>query len=224
MPLLSLRLKTIAGFVKKGARVCDVGTDHARLAIYLKKSGIVESVIATDINEKPLLTAKRNIENAGVFGIDLRLCDGLSLVNPDEADTVIIAGIGGNVISGIIDGGRQFFIKDCATFILQPTTSPEVLRRFLYENGFEITEEKPVFENGKAYSVMVCRYTGEKTGMGDAFYYIGKVKPETQSGIRYIEKQQKRCFEKMNALKDDTDKADIYIKYKKIYEDISSLL
>ena len=126
MPLLSLRLKTIAGFVKKGARVCDVGTDHARLAIYLKKSGIAESVIATDINEKPLLTAKRNIENAGVFGIDLRLCDGLSFVNRNEADTIIIAGIGGNVISGIIDGGRQFFIKDCATFILQPTTAPEV--------------------------------------------------------------------------------------------------
>ena len=224
MPLLSLRLKTIADSVKKGAKVCDVGTDHGRLAIYLKKSGTADSVIATDINEKPLLTAKRNIENARVKGIELRLCDGLSLVNQNEADTIIIAGIGGNVISGILDGGRQFFIKDAVTFILQPTTSPEILRRFLCENGFEITEEKPVFENNKAYSVMLCRYTGNKAETDDAFYYVGKVKPETQSGIQYIKKQQKRCFEKMNALKDDSDKADIYLKYKKIYEDISGLL
>ena len=94
MTHLSLRLETIASLVPLGARVCDVGTDHGLLPIYLKQKGIAKSVIATDLNEKPLENARKNISSSGITDISLRLCDGLSGVSQNEADTVIIAGMG----------------------------------------------------------------------------------------------------------------------------------
>ena len=87
---LSLRLKTIAALVPKGARVCDVGTDHARLPIYLISEKIASRVIATDLRPLPLENAKKNVEYSGVTGIELRLCDGLSAVKKHEADVIII--------------------------------------------------------------------------------------------------------------------------------------
>ena len=142
MSSLSVRLSAIADFIAKGSRVCDVGTDHALLAIHLIKSGIAKQVIATDIGKKPLKNALKNIENANVCGIDLRLCDGLSGISENEADTVVIAGMGGEVISGIIKRGAD--IAKNVTLILQPTTSPEFLRLFLYNEGYRILEEVPI--------------------------------------------------------------------------------
>ena len=100
--MLSRRLKTIATLVPFGARVCDIGTDHAILPVFLSENTLVKSIIATDVREKPLKNAKENIERSGVANIKLRLCDGFSGINPDEFDTAVIAGMGGEVISGII--------------------------------------------------------------------------------------------------------------------------
>ena len=94
MSALSKRLSVIASLVPSGARVCDIGTDHAYLGIELIKSGKAISVIACDINEKPLLKAKANIEKSGVNGIELRLQDGLAGIKPGDADCIVIAGIG----------------------------------------------------------------------------------------------------------------------------------
>ena len=104
---LSLRLSTIASLVPKGAFVCDVGTDHGFLPIFLMESGKARGVIATDINEKPLKKAKENLKKTGTEGITLRLCDGLSGIKKGDADTVIIAGMGGEVISGILERGKE---------------------------------------------------------------------------------------------------------------------
>ena len=98
---LSLRLKTIASLVPFGARVCDVGTDHGYLSIHLKQSGIAKQVIASDLRPDPLENAKKNIKYLNVTGIDLRLGNGLQPVTENEVDTVIIAGMGGEVISAI---------------------------------------------------------------------------------------------------------------------------
>ena len=138
--MLSVRLSAIADYVKKGAFVCDVGTDHGYLAVHLMKSGVAKRVIATDINAKPLANAQKNIEKSEVFGIELRLCDGLGGVNRGEADTVIIAGMGGEVISGILERGASIVREKNITLFLQPTTSPVFLRRYLCENGFSIKE------------------------------------------------------------------------------------
>ncbi len=222
MSELSLRLKTIASLVPIGARVCDVGTDHARLPIYLKQTGIAKSVIATDLNEKPLEFAKKNIEKSGIDGITLRLCNGLAAVKNGEADTVIIAGIGGEVISLIL-GNCNWIKNSSITLILQPTTSPEVLRKLLISKGFNILTETPLYENGKIYSIMTACFYGSTTQYPEHFYYIGKV-PKNEIGIIYIKKQQKRIFDCMNAYKNIPKKKKEYEYFKKIYTEIEKTL
>ena len=222
MSALSLRLETIASLVPRGARVCDVGTDHARLPIHLIKNGIATTVIATDLNKKPLENAQKNLEASNVSGIMLRHCDGLSGVAKNEADTIIVAGIGGEVISGILDRCDWLKSKDI-TLILQPTTSPETLRRFLSQNGFEILSETPVFENQKVYSVIKANFCGLVSDHPEHYYYIGRV-PRTPDGIIYIKKQQKRVMDCMKAYQNIQSKAEDFRIYHTIYTAIENYL
>ena len=222
--MLSFRLSAIADFVKKNAAVCDIGTDHGYLAIHLMKSGTAKRVIATDINAKPLANAQKNIEKSGVNGIELRLCDGISGVTRGEADTFIIAGMGGEVISGILERSAEIVKESEITLILQPTTSPEFLRRFLCENGFRIKEEKAVFENGKIYSVMLVSFTGEITEHGNGYYYIGELNISDETALKYIEKQYSRNLKCMQSLENILSKAAEYEYYKSVVEGIEKAL
>lgn len=221
---LSLRLKLIASLVPKGARVCDIGTDHALLPIYLIENNIAEFVIATDIRPLPLENAKRNVAASGLTGIELRLCDGLSAVKKDEVDTVIIAGIGGEVISGIISRAALIRNQPYPLLILQPTTSAESLRRYLYENGFEIKTETALKENGKLYSVITARFTGKVKKMPEHFYYIGMVDPKTEDGYLYIQKQYIRLKKCADALINIPEKQAEYLHYKKLSDDTFRIL
>ena len=172
---MNKRLTEIFSALPKCNTFADIGCDHGYLAIYLKQNNIAKTVIATDIGEKPLKSAQKNVAEANVSGIDLRLCDGLSGINPNETDTIIIAGMGGEVISGLIERGKNVAARESVTLILQPTTSPEFLRRFLYSNGYEILAEIPVFENGKVYSVMKVQFiqkTNIKLARTKDFDYI----------------------------------------------------
>ncbi len=221
---LSRRLELIASLVPKGARVCDVGTDHARLPIFLIEEKKAERVIATDIRPLPLENAKKNVAASGVKGIELRLCDGLSAVKKEETDAVIIAGIGGEVISGIISRANQLKEPPFPLLILQPTTSPEILRRYLYDNGFRIKTETALKENGKLYSVMTAFFTGKQTEMPEYFYYAGKVDPETEAGFLYIQKQYRRLKDCADALKSIPEKQAEHLHYKKLSDSIKKLL
>ena len=223
MPL-SQRLKLIASLVPKGARVCDIGTDHARLPIYLIEQKTAERVIATDIRPLPLENAKRNVALSGVTGIELRLCDGLSAVKKSETDTVIIAGMGGEVISGIISRAELLREQPYPLLILQPTTSPEALRKYLYESGFEILTETALKENGKLYSVMTACFTGEAKEMPEYFYFAGKTDPKTEDGYLYIKKQYIRLKKCADALCDIPEKQAEYLHYKKLSDQILKLL
>ena len=224
MSELSIRLSTIASLVPEDARVCDVGTDHAFLPIFLKRRGRVKSVIATDINPKPLAKAEENIKRSKVEGISLRLCDGISGVKPDEADTFIIAGMGGQVISGILKRGEKAVKSEKITLILQPTTSPEFLRKFLYQNGFSILKEIPVEENGKLYSVMLCAYTRRAEEREEGFYFSGLVDPSDEIGRKYIEKQKNRAFMCLKALENIEEKKNDYLYFKNVFENLKKLV
>jgi len=223
MPKLSFRLEAICSLVPFGARVCDIGTDHGYLSIELVKQKKAKSVIATDINEKPLSRARKNIALSGVEGISLRLCDGLSGVNKGETDCVIIAGMGGEVIAKIIEDAKDILNDKAVTIILQPTTSPEFLRKFLANNGFEIQEELPIFENGKLYTAMRVCYVGMPRRYEEFWYFIGDLSPLNENGKRYIEKQYLRCFKCMKSL-ENTKKVDEFNYYKSICDGINNYL
>ncbi len=221
---LSQRLKLIASLVPKGARVCDIGTDHARLPIYLIEQQTADRVIATDIRPLPLENAKRNVALSGVAGIELRLCDGLSAVKKSETDTVIIAGMGGEVISGIISRAELLRERPYPLLILQPTTSPEALRKYLYESGFEILTETALKENGKLYSVMTACFTCEAKEMPEYFFFTGELDPKTEDGYLYIKKQYIRLKKCADALCDIHEKQAEYLHYKKLSDQILKLL
>ena len=188
MTVLSKRLSLIAELVDAGSSVCDVGTDHGYLPAFLYLCGKCKSVIATDINEKPLRCAQKNLARLGADGVRLVLCDGLDGLGRKDADTVIIAGMGGEVISGIID--RAPFLRDEAVkLILQPTTSAKDLRLYLSANGFCVRREQVVCENGKIYSVMAVRFCGAPYTLSETEQLIGALVPDCADAREYIKKQ-----------------------------------
>ncbi len=220
---LSKRLSLIARFVNEGSSVCDVGTDHGYLPAFLYLSGKCKSVIATDINEKPLTSARANLERLSADGVRLILCDGLEKVTRDDADTVIIAGMGGEVISGIID--RAPFLRDnTVTLILQPTTAAKELRLFLSQNGFAVEKETALSENGKIYSVMCVRFTDTPYDIDAVRAVIGILKPDSDDSKEYIKKQYRiaqKCADDLSMVKNKQTEYKYYLNLSKELKNIS---
>lgn len=151
-----------AEMVRGGSRLADIGTDHGYLPIELCLSGKIPSAIACDINPLPLSSAEENIALYGLSGrIQTRLSDGLEGIDPGEADDIVIAGMGGELIRDILAAAP--WVRDgTKRLILQPMTHHGDLTAWLYENGFEIVSQRAVTDAGKPYTALAARYTGEK--------------------------------------------------------------
>ena len=154
---ISKRLLCCASMVQPGSRVADIGTDHGYLGIYLLQAGAARHVIACDLRKDPLENARRNAKLFGVDGeMELRLSDGLEKILPDEVDTVVMAGMGGDLIQKILSQ-CPWRRREGLQFILQPQSAGNVLRRWLCEDGFEIRREEPVQDGHFLYTVMDIR-------------------------------------------------------------------
>lgn len=220
---LSKRLSLIASLVNEGSSVCDVGTDHGYLSAFLYLSKKCKSVIATDINEKPLRSASENFKKLEVDGVRLILCDGLSAIGRKDADTVIIAGMGGEVISGIIE--RAPFLRDnTVSLILQPTTAAKELRQFLSQNAFAVEREFAISENKKIYSVMLVRFSGVPYKIDDVQSVIGILKPDNADAVKYIQKQYRISQKCADDLENVPHKQKEYKNYLKLSEKLKTVL
>jgi tRNA (adenine22-N1)-methyltransferase len=149
---LSERLMAAALLVAPGQAVADVGTDHGYIPIWLVQTGVTNRVIASDINKGPLENARRSAALRGAEGIEFRLCEGLSGIRQDEADAVIIAGMGGETIASII--GASGWDWRGKSLILQPMTKQAELICRLYESGFSIEEERFAQEKDEIYRII----------------------------------------------------------------------
>lgn len=159
---LSKRLNVIASFVTPGSVLADIGTDHAYIPVYLIDNGIIQTALALDINEGPLLKATENIKKYGFEDkITVRLSDGLENLRPGEADSIIIAGMGGLLIKRILNDGREF-IQTVREIILSPHREMEEVRRFLHQEGFRIDTEKMLVEDKKFYVIIKAVKGNEK--------------------------------------------------------------
>ncbi len=150
---LTPRLRLLADWVPPGARLADVGTDHAYLPVWLRLHGRVAFAIACDLREGPLARARETGRIWGADGVDYRLGDGLAAVSPEEADTVVIAGMGGENIAAILSRA-PWTAGEGRTLLLQPQTRAETLRAFLAENGYAIRREALVEDRGVIYPVI----------------------------------------------------------------------
>ncbi len=148
---LSKRLQRIADFIHPGERIVDVGTDHAYIPIWLLLNGIVTDAAATDIRSGPLDLARRDTERYGVAQrLKLLQCDGLAQCHPEDVDTIIIAGMGGDTISGILDRAPWAMEKK---LILQPQTKQAELRGYLSAHGVAIKDAVLAYDTGRIYLI-----------------------------------------------------------------------
>ena len=154
------RLKTIAAFVVEGSRVADIGTDHAQLAIELIGSGRASKVIAADLNAGPLEAARKNISAAGLEDrIDVRLGDGLTVLEAGEVDAVCMAGMGGALMVEILSNDVS---RSLGRLILQPMNAVERVRQWLELNGWAIVDEDLAEAGGIVYEI-ICAERGGRS-------------------------------------------------------------
>lgn len=183
----SNRLTKIAELIKAGSRVADIGCDHGYLALYLAKSQKCKNIIATDLNEMPLKKAINNFKRFGVLGkIETRLGSGVMPIESPEADVVIVAGMGGELISSIIEEGKangRVFEK----YILQPMSRAEVLRKYLCENGFKIDNEHLLSEKGRIYSIMEVSIGKDDSCICD-YYLTRHILKNKEFAAKYTDK------------------------------------
>lgn len=202
---LSVRLQAVADMVTEGTKVADVGTDHAYIPIYLVEHDKNPSAIAMDINRGPLRKAEENISSHNLENkIETRLSDGLKQLHLGEADSVVIAGMGGGLVVKIMEEGvlHKKYVKE---WILQPQSEISKVRQYLNENGYCIVEENMVIDEGKFYPMMrVTEGTIEEYTQEELCYGKRLLKEKNPILKKFLEKEidiKKEILEKLHQTK-----------------------
>lgn len=169
---LGERLQTIADMVPEASILADIGTDHAYLPIYLVEQKRVSRAIAGDIHHGPFLSAKNAVADTQLEQyIAVRQGNGLDVLNPGEADVVVIAGMGGANIIDILSSRPEITAK-LKRVILQPMIAASLVRIWLYKNNWKIVAEELVEEEGKMYQIIAAE-PGTDCQIEAVLYEIG---------------------------------------------------
>jgi tRNA (adenine22-N1)-methyltransferase len=201
---LDARLSAVADMVRPGARGADVGGEHALRVCTLAKSGVIPSGLACDAREKPLLRAAATVARLGLAErVSCRLGDGLRAFSCNEADDVVIAGMGGEVIAKILEDRPPGEWEE-KNFILQPVLRAPELRRWLFTNGFELVRERAVRCAGRVYVVICARFTGRRQNVlpTDPACYLGRLPGDCpQAAKAHIQARIRVLAERARGLK-----------------------
>lgn len=210
--IVSDRMKAVADMVNTGSRVCDIGCDHAFVSIYLIKNNTATSVIASDVRKGPVEIAARNVKAYGLDDrIQVRMADGLLGITPGEADTAIIAGMGGMLMIKILEQG-QTVVNSLKQVVLQPQSDVPRVRHYIHDIGGHIVREKMIFEDGKYYNIIDVDLTCDcpESYEKEIYYTYGKLLIHGmdhifQNYMKYLKEQKKNILDAL-ALK-NTDKS-----------------
>lgn len=170
---LTKRLQAVADLVRNGKRLADVGCDHGYVPVYLVKNGICPSAVACDVNAGPLKSCATLVHQSNLDdSIKCVLSNGLENVSSDDIDDILIAGMGGELIADILS--RCDYAKD-KHIILNPMTHPEIARKWLFDNGFEIINDIIVPDGKHHYSIFDACYNGIVQEKGQRDYFLGNI-------------------------------------------------
>ena len=218
------RLDVLLSLLPRGCRLADIGCDHAYIPISAVKQGKSVFAYASDVRKGPLSRAAKNVAEAGLSDkIVLTLADGLDGAEEYRPDTIVIAGMGGELIADILD--RAPFVKtDKITLILQSMTCPDELRKYLLSAGFEIERERLAYEDRHIYQILVCRfkdaaqkYTAAELEVGKG-HEDGELVPALYK--KYIAKYEKIIKGKSKAGIDAQKEREVLDELRKKYENL----
>lgn len=155
---LSKRLQAIADFVPNGSEiVADIGADHGKLLVWLIRNGRINEGIAGEVRRGPMQRAAEFVRTYRLQDkIDVRLGDGLAVIADEAVDVVVIAGMGGSLISSILTAGKQK-LASVQRLILQPNIGEHRVREWLATNGWDITCEDIIVEDEIYYEIIVAK-------------------------------------------------------------------
>lgn len=214
-PVLDNRLTAIADCVNSGGIVADVGCDHGYLAAHLVLCGQVKLVYASDINKKPLNSAKKTVDSFNLNdNVLLFQSDGLKDV-PRDVTTIVIAGMGGELIMKILDEA-DWICRKGMQLVLQPMSFLPELRTFLYSRGFEIKNEVPIIDHPRYYLIIDAFYTGKKKELSDKESLLGLLefssKPEAELYLSREYKKYKKMADGLSQAKGEDEKYKLCLK------------
>ncbi len=176
--VLDIRLRTAADMVPRGARLADIGSDHAYLPIALCLENKIECALASDINEGPVRAAVANIHKNGLGDRIVAVrADGLDKTRDFAPNCITVLGMGGELIVSILDKA-DWVRKEGITLVLQPMTHPEILAKYLAEEGFDVIGEKIVRDgtrDDRIYRIICGKFDGKRRALTEAEALVGKI-------------------------------------------------
>jgi tRNA (adenine22-N1)-methyltransferase len=153
---LSVRLETVAKYVPEDSKLADIGSDHAYLPSYLVKTGVITFGIAGEVAKGPFQSAEKNVRAEGLTDvISVRMGDGLEVIQPGDVDCITIAGMGGSLITNILENGKEK-LSAVKRLVLQPNLNAIAIRKWLIDNNWELFAEEIIEEDSKIYEILVA--------------------------------------------------------------------
>lgn len=197
--ILDVRLRTAADMVPRGARLADIGSDHAYLPIALCLENKIKNALASDINEGPVAAAVTNIHKNGLSDRIVAVrADGLDKTKDFAPDCITVLGMGGELIVSILDKA-EWIKNENITLVLQPMTHPEILAKYLAEQGFAVIDERIVrdgMRDDRIYRIISAKFDGKARKISEGGALIGRINIDRGDEITaaYIKKNI-RIFE-----------------------------